>query len=352
MTPLTRWQELEQEEEITGEPYAGKDAQAVIQQLREENQQLHQTIRDMRHKVEMVETASSQSPVPLPRTNSPREASVTQTRLRPLPAPRSHKSIADCSRQAAKETDNSEARYESPKSVDDEQLGPPIRSPVPLPRTKSPREASVTQTRLRPLPAPRSHKSIADCSRQAAKETDNSEARYESPKSVDDEQVSASAISDNLCRMSLKSPPEGKPAPYRSTSPSHPQSKRLTQSYPARSPECYTNYALHQQRLPYHSPSPVLSFREQPDYTTRPYHPPRDFIPDSRIPPTRESIYRGGQCYTSPLECTDSIPPTLRFHKLLITVLQSSHVASLRAAAASLLWRHHSLMGQASPVLP
>lgn len=188
----------------------------MIQQLREENKQLHQTIRDVRHKIKMDETASSQSP-------------------------------------------------------------------LPLPRTKSPCEASVTQTKLRPIPAPRSNKSIADCSGLAAKETDNPEARYESPKFVDDEQVSASAISDDLCRMSLKSSPEGKPAPFHSSSPSH----------PARSPECYTNYAPHQQRLPYRSPSPVLSFREQPDYSTRPYHPPRDFIPDSRIPPTRESIYRG-----------------------------------------------------------
>ncbi|KAL1267371.1 hypothetical protein QQF64_032734 [Cirrhinus molitorella] len=103
MTPLIRRHETERGRDVTED----RDAQTVIQQLREENRRLKNTIEGMKYSDLSDETDSSRCPLPQPRTHSLCTAAKKQDQIPPVPAPRKNKSpIAQVSKLTFKETEN------------------------------------------------------------------------------------------------------------------------------------------------------------------------------------------------------------------------------------------------------
>ncbi|KAL1269065.1 hypothetical protein QQF64_031354 [Cirrhinus molitorella] len=103
MTPLIRRHETERGRDVTED----RDAQTVIQQLREENRRLKNTIEGMKYSDLSDETDSSRCPLPQPRTHSLCKAAKKQDQIPPVPAPRKNKSpIAQVSKLTFKETEN------------------------------------------------------------------------------------------------------------------------------------------------------------------------------------------------------------------------------------------------------
>lgn len=73
---------------------AKRDASGAIQQLKEENRLLHQAMMVMRRRMEAVEAAPRQPPVPMPRTRLPPQPShEPQSMVSPIPTPRSRPAL-------------------------------------------------------------------------------------------------------------------------------------------------------------------------------------------------------------------------------------------------------------------
>ncbi|KAK2871447.1 hypothetical protein Q8A67_023974 [Cirrhinus molitorella] len=103
----TQWRNMELPENFNWDVTEDRDAQTVIQQLREENRQLKNTIEGMKYSDLSDETDSSRCPLPQPRTHSLCKAAKKQDQIPPVPAPRKNKSpIAQVSKLTFKETEN------------------------------------------------------------------------------------------------------------------------------------------------------------------------------------------------------------------------------------------------------
>ncbi|XP_056324239.1 uncharacterized protein LOC130237344 [Danio aesculapii] len=214
MTPFIQCSENERD----GEPYEDKEAQAVIQRLREENVQLYRTLREMSQRVDTGTTV--------------------------------------------------------------------LQSPIPLPRTKPVIGASSTQAKFTPIPAPRSHRSFRlNSNKPAAKEAEVCEP-------VVDDQVSVSAISNELSRMSIRSLPENIHVPYHHSSPYYAQPQPDTRAYPVHNQDDYCSYGPNQPQMTYRATQPVLMPHKQLE-RIQPHNPIRNFVSAGRPPPARESTYRG-----------------------------------------------------------
>ncbi len=232
MTPLTRWHETDSGDvaEDIGEPYIDKDAQMMIRKLREENGRLHKTIEDLKRRSEREETDSSQCPSPLPRSHSLRSIEKKQTRVPPVPAPRSNKSlIAQMSNQTYKEA--------LQHSVVDDEMA---RSAVEELNYEAKLSNDLSKMRLQSTPRSR-------------------HVQYHP-------------------RPPCASQPQHTTSAQPAHGPSYSHDQRCI------SPKPYIRNL---------SPSPYSHIRERTDDYPRPHYQPEDLVPHPPPPPTRERTYRG-----------------------------------------------------------
>ncbi len=232
MTPLTRWHETDSGDvaEDIGEPYIDKDAQMMIRKLREENGRLHKTIEDLKRRSEREETDSSQCPSPLPRSHSLRSIEKKQTRVPPVPAPRSNKSlIAQMSNQTYKEA--------LQHSVVDDEMA---RSEVEELNYEAKLSNYLSKMRLQSTPRSR-------------------HVQYHP-------------------RPPCASQPQHTTSAQPAHGPSYSHDQRCIP------PKPYIRNL---------SPSPYSHIRERTDDYTRPHYQPEDLVPHPPPPPTRERTYRG-----------------------------------------------------------